>query len=225
MYLQETPCCDYGHPLVQRVLHTVTDGCADEREKAMRIFFFVRDGIRFALLGSGAEITASRTARMGYGDCGSKTNFQVALLRGAGIPARMRGILCSIAPLQGMIPDLLYAMSARFYKEDFHFWPECYLDGRWIACEGLWDRPLYEAALRKGLITRAQMPTIDWDGETDLVLLGAWQTEDLGHKPAWDEWSIEFKKRMPMPRIVDKFMEWTLAPLCRRKTDQLRAGR
>jgi hypothetical protein len=224
VYLEETPCCDYGHPLVQDVLRTVTDGCADEREKAVRIFFHVRDSIRFALMGSGVDITASKTARMRYGDCGSKANYQVALLRAAGIPARMRGIMCAIAPLEGVIPDLLYAMSARFYKEDFHFWPECHLAGRWVACEGLWDRPLYEAALRKGLITQEQMPTIDWDGETDLVLLEAWQTEDLGHRPAWDEWYVEFKKKMATPRIVDKLMEWSLAPLCRRKTDQLRSG-
>jgi hypothetical protein len=207
------------------VLRRVTDGCADDHEKAVRIFFHVRDSIRFALMGSGMDFTASKTGRIGYGDCGSKTNYQVALLRAAGIPARMRGIMCAIAPLEGVIPDIMYALCARFYKEDLHFWPECYLAGRWVACEGLWDRPLYEAALQNGLINRERMPTIDWDGETGLVLLGAWQTEDLGHRPAWDEWYVEFKRKMATPGIVDKLMEWSLAPLCRRKTDQLRRGR
>ena len=89
-----------------------------------------------------------------------------------------------------------------------------------MACEGLWDRPLYEGVLRKGLIAREQIPTIDWDGETGLVLLEAWKTEELGHRPSWDEWYVEFKKRMATRRMVDKLMEWTLALLCRRKTDQ-----
>jgi transglutaminase-like putative cysteine protease len=223
VYLQETASCDFSHPLVQETLRAIVDGCADEREKARRIFYHARDNIRFALMGSGMEIRASKTAQVGYGDCGSKTNLQIALLRGAGIPARMRAIMAEVAALQGMIPDLLYAMSARFYKEDFHFWPECYLDGEWIACEGLLDRALYEGALRKGLFTRSQIPTIDWDGETPLVLLGAWQTSDLGAKPGWDEWEPEFKKKMSTPKIVDRFMEWTLAPSCRRKTDEVRA--
>jgi transglutaminase-like putative cysteine protease len=222
VYLQETPCCDYGHPLIQEILSSVTLDCTDEREKAKRIFYHVRDGIRFALIGSGVEITASKTARIGYGDCGSKTNLQIALLRATGIPARMRAIMAEVTVLQGLIPDLVYTVSTRFYKEDFHFWPECYIDGEWIACEGLFDKTLYEAALRKGLFTPQQIPTIDWDGETSLVLLHAWRTKDLGSKPSWDEWYVEFKKKISTPRIADKFMEWTLAPLCRRKTDQVR---
>jgi hypothetical protein len=223
MYLQETPCCDYNHPLIQVTLRSAIGGCTDEREKAKRIFYHVRDGIRFALIGSGTEITASKTARIGYGDCGSKTNLQIALLRAAGIPARMRAIMAEVAVLQGLIPNLVYTLSVRFYKEDFHFWPECYLAGEWIACEGLFDKALYEAALRKGLLTQQQIPTIDWDGETSLVLCDAWKTKDLGSKPAWDEWYVEFKKKMSTPRIADRFMEWTLAPLCRRKTDAVRA--
>ena len=56
-------------------------------------------------------------------------------------------------------------------------------------------------------------------------MVGSWQTSDLGVKPGWDEWESEFKKKMSTPKIVDRFMEWTLAPSCRRKTDEVRAYR
>lgn len=224
-YLQETHACNYNHPVLQEVLAAVLedgDEAIDDAEKARRIFYHTRDAIRFALLGSGAQFSASKTAGIGYGDCGSKTVYHMALLRGAGIPARMRGIKAEFSALKGVVPGWLSALSERFYPEDFHFWPECYLSGRWIACEGLFDEPLYEGALRAGLITRELIPTIDWDGETDLVLLGAWTTQDLGHKAGWEEWQVGFKKAMPTPRWLDRLMDRYLAPACRRKSDSVR---
>jgi hypothetical protein len=37
-YLQETEICNHGHPMVQEVLHAVTDGCVEDKDKAIRIF-------------------------------------------------------------------------------------------------------------------------------------------------------------------------------------------
>jgi transglutaminase-like putative cysteine protease len=223
-YLQETPVCNYSHPAIQEIVYAVTDGCVDDTDRARRIFYYVRDSIRFALLGSGSEFTASETARTGYGDCGSKTNLHLALLRAAGIPARARGILAKFSALKGMVPGFLSALSERFYPEDFHFWPECYLDGRWISCEALLDQALYEGALRQGLFTEAQIPSIDWDGQSDLILLGPWMVEDRGHRASIDEWLDEFKERMRTPAFVDRLMDLFLAPLCRRQSDRVRAA-
>ena len=223
-YLQETPACNHSHPAIQEIVHAVTDGCVDDTDRARRIFYYVRDSIRFALLGSGSDITASKTARRGYGDCGSKTNLHLALLRAAGIPARARGILAEFAALKGIVPGFLSAMSERFCPEDYHFWPECYLDGRWISCEALLDQALYEGALRQGLFTEAQIPSIDWDGESDLILLEPWMVEDRGHRASIDEWYVEFKERMRTPAFVDRLMDLFLAPLCRRQSDRVRAA-
>lgn len=224
-YLQETAACNYSHPAIQEIVHAVTDGCVDDTDRARRIFTYVRDTTRFALLGSGSVFTASETARTGYGDCGSKTNLHLALLRAAGIPARARGILAKFSALKGIVPGFLSAMSERFYPDDLHFWPECYLGGKWIACEALLDQALYEGALRQGLFTRAQIPSIDWDGETNLILLGPWMVEDRGHRASIDEWMTEFKERMRTPAWVDRLMDRFLAPLCRRQSNRVRASR
>jgi transglutaminase-like putative cysteine protease len=220
VYLQETVSCDWNHPAVQEPLRDVVGDCQDETEKARRIFYYVRDNVKFALLGSGIEITASKTAQIRYGDCGSKTNFHIALLRGAGIPARMRSIMAEVSPLRGMIPGFLYYVFEKA-REDFHFWPECYLSGEWIACEGMLDRALYEGGLRIGLFTREQIPTIDWDGESDLIIWGAWKTQDLGHRPSWDDWYDDFRKTIPMPRAFDRLFD-LFAPSCRRQSDKVR---
>ena len=220
-YLDETSFCDCKHPVIQDIMQEVTGDCENEEEKARNIFYYARDHIRFALMGSGIAMKASITAKMGYGDCGTKTNFHIALLRAAGIPARMRGIMAKISVLKGMIPGFLYFMVEKA-KEDFHFWPECYLRGRWIACEGLFDQELYEGALKEGLVTRELIPGIEWDGRSNLVLLEPWKTVDLGDKPSWDDWYIDFKKRMATPRFIDKLMEITIAPACRRQTDRIR---
>ena len=68
-----------------------------------------------------------------------------------------------------------------------HFWCECFLGGDWVSCELMLDKPLYDGMLRQGLITREQVPTIDWDGKTDLTLLNSWITEDRGHLPSYDD--------------------------------------
>jgi hypothetical protein len=224
-YLAETAACNHTHPAIQKILASIlagVEGPVDEVERARRIFFHARDAIHFALLGSGSTFTAAKTAATGYGDCGSKTNYQMALLRAAGIPARMRGIKADFSVLKGVIPGWISYLSERFYPEDFHFWPECCLNSRWLSCEGLFDKPLYEGALRAGLISRDQIPAIDWDGETSLVLLGPWTTQDLGHKPGWQEWQVEFKKAMPTPGWLDRLLDCYLAPACRRKSDSVR---
>lgn len=54
------------------------------------------------------------------------------------------------------------------------------------------------------------MPTIDWDGKTDLVLLAPWITEDRGHLASCDDalralqWGEEG---------IPPWIEWLIAPV------------
>ena len=181
-YLITTPMCDFGHPLVQEYAHRVVAGGKTEREKATLIFNFVRDTIRFSLAFSKSK--ASQILKLGYGECITKTNVQVALLRAAGMPARMHWVMAQTKVLHGLIADFVLRSMP---PEASHFWTECYLAGRWISCEALLDKPLYIGMLKRGLITEDQIPTIDWDGEHDLVLLKPWITSDRGVVASADE--------------------------------------
>jgi hypothetical protein len=181
-FLITTPMCNYDHPLVQAYVHRVVTNRQSERDKATQIFGFVRDTIRFSMAFSKSK--ASQILKHGYGDCATKTNVQVAMLRAVGIPTRMRWVMAQKKVLHGLIAD--FALRS-MPSEVSHFWTECYLDGHWVSCETLLDKPLYEGMLKQGLITKDQIPTIDWDGEHDLILLKPWITSDRGFVTSADD--------------------------------------
>jgi transglutaminase-like putative cysteine protease len=181
-YLAITPMCDYDHPLVQATARKIVAGVQTKREMATRIFDFVRDTIRFSMAFSKSK--ASQILKLGYGECITKTNVQVALLRAVGIPARMRWVLAQTKVLNGLVAGVVLRSMP---PEASHFWAQCYLGGHWISCEALLDRPLYEGMLAQGLITKGQVPTIDWEGEKDLVVLKPWITSDRGFVASADE--------------------------------------
>ncbi len=218
-YLAATALCDCDNPWLRGLAAEITQGAETPTEKAMRVFEYVRDHVRFGLAFSRSK--ASQTLKRGYGECGTKTNAQVALLRAIGIPARFRRVRAKSEVLHGLILEFVYK---QIPPTASHFWAECYLDGRWVSCEALLDRPLYEGMLRAGLLTKAQIPTIDWDGHSDLVLLGPWITEDLGHLPGYDEALaalIRNKEDIP-PLWFERLIAPWFYPLNLRPSDRLR---
>jgi hypothetical protein len=214
-----TPMCDYDHPLVQECARRVVANGQTEREKATLIFNFVRDTIRFSMAFSGSK--ASQILKLGYGECITKTNVQVALLRAVGIPARMRWVMARSRVLRGLVADFVLRSMA---SEVSHFWAECFIQGHWISCEALLDRPLYEGMLRQGLIARDQIPTIDWDGENDLTLLKPWITSDRGSVASADEAVRAFRNNdegIP-PVWMERLMAPVLLPYNLRFSDRIR---
>jgi hypothetical protein len=204
-YVAATRMCDCDSPWLRRKAEEVIDGASDPEEKALRVFYYVRDNIRFSLAYSRSK--ASRTLKRGYGECASKTNAQVALLRAVGIPARYRWVQARSEVLHRLIADFVYRNMPPVAS---HFWCECYLNGQWISCELLLDMPLYDGMLMEGLVTKEQMPTIDWDGKTDLVLLSPWITEDRGHLPSCDDAiRVLQSSEEGMPPL---WIEWIIAP-------------
>jgi transglutaminase-like putative cysteine protease len=205
-YLITTEMCDHGHPLVQECVHKIVADGQSEREKAIRIFSYVRDTIRFSMAFSRSK--ASQILKLGYGECITKTNVQVALLRAIGIPARMHWVLAQTKVLHGLVADfILRSMPA----EASHFWTECYLAGHWVSCETLLDKPLYDGMLEQGLLTRDQIPTIDWDGKDDLVLLKPWITSDRGSVASADEAHRAYQNNGEGAPPV--WIEWLMAPV------------
>lgn len=202
-YLAVTRLCDHDDPWLRSQVEQIVDGAATPPEKALRLFHHVRDHVRFSLAYSRSR--ASRTLRRGFGECGNKTNAQIALLRAAGIPARLRWVGARAEVLHHLIEEFVYRKMPPVAS---HFWCECQLYGRWISCESLLDRPLYEGMLAGGLITKEQVPTIEWDGATDLVLLRPWITEDRGHLSCYDvaiEALVTGEEGMP-PLLVERII-------------------
>jgi transglutaminase-like putative cysteine protease len=218
-YLAAAALCDCDNPWLRGLAAEITRVADTPTDKALRIFAYVRDAIRFGLAFTRSK--ASQTLKRGYGECGTKTNAQVALLRAAGIPARFRWVRAKSEALHHLVAEFLYRQMPPTAS---HFWAECYLEGRWVSCEALLDRPLYESMLRAGLITKEQIPTIDWDGRSDLVLLGPWITEELGHLPGYDEALaalIRNKEGIP-PLWFERLIAPWFYPLNLRPSQQIR---
>ena len=218
-YLATTRLCDADNPWLRELAKDIVKDAESPDDRALAVFYHVRDAVRFSLAYS--RSTASQTLKRGYGECGNKTNAQVALLRAVGIPARFHWVQARSQVLHHLIADFVYQNMPPVAS---HFWCECFLNGAWVSCEAMLDRPLYDGALHQGLITREQVPTIDWDGKTDLILLSPWITEDLGHLPAYDDALRVLQageEGMP-PLWIERIIALLFYPLNLRSSDSIR---
>lgn len=175
-YLQATRLCNFDHPTIRAKAAEVVADTSTPKQAAMRIFTYVRDQIRFGLVHPMDE-TALMTLERGLGQCSAKSNLQVALLRAAQIPARFHVVAVDRQSLRGLVPPMIYRL---FGPSLWHPWVELYLDGEWRACDTLIDQALYFSATQQGLINTKQIPTIDWDGNEDRLLLKPWIVEEVG---------------------------------------------
>jgi hypothetical protein len=199
-YLKPTQICDCDNQEIGGKAKEIIADAKTPSEAAIKIFYFVRDQILFAL---DYGFRASETLKRGTGQCVTKTNLQIALLRAARIPARYHQVVLTKNCLKGIIADLAFKFSPE--RILWHPWCECYLTDKWISCDTLFDKGLYEAACKKGIISKEQIPTIDWDGENDLNTMTAWILEDVGTLYSFDDVLTKAQKAVP-PKIIAQSM-------------------
>ncbi len=131
--LKSTPILDYENSIVQSLVSERGWQKLEEYDKIKRIYNFVRDEILFGYNQDDA-ISASQVLRDGYGQCNTKANLFMALLRAVGIPNRMHGFTIHKALQKGAITGLWYILSP---KNILHSWVEVYHKGSWYNLEGL----------------------------------------------------------------------------------------
>ena len=149
-YLRATDLCDSGSQAIKAKAKELTEDVDSAKRAAQRIFGFVRDGILFGF--DRRDDKASDTLKKQVGFCVTKTNLQVALSRAAGIPARYHQAVLTKRALKGILPTFVYRSIPE--KIWFHPWCECYLSEKWISCDTLFDKILYDALLRRGITSR-----------------------------------------------------------------------
>ncbi|MGZ5269455.1 MAG: transglutaminase-like domain-containing protein [Ramlibacter sp.] len=119
----------------------LTQLCKTEREKALAVYAFVKR----MPLGKPLKLhlrTAREVLDAGSGDSPDKATLAVALLRLAGIPARMRYVEYSGEVVRGLVPHL--ASGSRPILE-------AWIGGRWVATDTYIFDPPYMAAARHRL--------------------------------------------------------------------------
>jgi transglutaminase-like putative cysteine protease len=92
LYLKATPTLDAGHERIVETARTLTRGCSSDDEKAVKLFYFVKDSIGYNVFMISVfieDFRASRILEWGKGYCVQKAVLLAALGRAAGIPSRL----------------------------------------------------------------------------------------------------------------------------------------
>ena len=157
--LRASFCIDSDAPNIQRKAAALTKRLAEPRDKALRLFHYVRDEILYNFAPDVRErrdFGASRVLELGNGFCMQKAALFAALCRASGVPARI-----------GFQDIVDYKIAGRFFElmgtnELLHHGMNAiFLEGRWIAVDCTLDR---------GLSERKHYQLVEFDGVHDALL-------------------------------------------------------
>lgn len=198
--LAPTPLIDSDHPAVVDFARHATAAVA--RDRAVELYYLVRDGFRYDPYRvdlSVEGLRASRVLECGYGWCVPKAALLAAAARAAGIPARVgyadvRNHL-STERLRNILKTDLYI---------WHGYTELWLDGGWVKATPAFNLELCE---------RFGIRPMDWDGRTDSLYhpydqAGRLHMEYVNQRGSFDD--------VPVARIAADFAAlypgWAKAP-------------
>ncbi len=143
-------------PAVRQYAERVAAGATDQVDLALKLFYAVRDDIRYTAYGLRMErehFRASNVLAEGKGWCVTKACLLAAVSRAMGLPCRLgyanvRNHLATEKLLARMGTDIFY----------YHGYNEFWLEGRWVKATVAFNRSLCE---------KARLAPLDFDGRTD----------------------------------------------------------
>ncbi|MFX1427817.1 MAG: transglutaminase family protein [Promethearchaeota archaeon] len=160
-YLQPTEFLDFDKSRVSKQAKEITKGLKTDKEKAIALFYWVRDQIKYNMYTynptNGANLKASVTLRRQNGFCMSKAVLLSTFARAVGIPARIHMIDIVNHKIPSWIEEL---MGTRTFH--CHGYSELFFDGKWRKLTPVFDK---ETAIKAGYV-----PTVEFDGENDALL-------------------------------------------------------
>ncbi len=157
-YLQPSPVVDCDNRAIVEFAKENAGGSADRHEKAIRLYYAVRDGIRYdpySINLSNEGLRASTTLRSGRGWCVAKAVLLAACCRAMEIPARL-----GFADVRN---HLTTERMRELMKTDIFFWhgyTSIYLGGAWVKAT---------PAFNIGLCERFRLRPLDFDGRSDSI--------------------------------------------------------
>ena len=158
-FLQPTPYIDCDAEPVKEKSRALVQGIPASRDKAIRIFYAVRDGIKYTIYGKRSQpehFRASSVLSAGEGYCVQKAILLVALARAASIPARLR-----LAAIRShLVPkELLKKRGTDLFP--FHGYADLHIEGSWVKATPTFDI---------GSCKEGGLRPVDFDGQHDALL-------------------------------------------------------
>jgi transglutaminase-like putative cysteine protease len=156
-YLQPGRFVDSAHPAVVGFAARHATG-KDDREKAVSLYYAIRDGIRYNPFQNfmlDATYRGSVCLERSEGWCVPKAALLAACARAAGIPARV-----GYADVKNHLttPQLTEKMGTDLFV--FHGFAELLLEGRWVKAT---------PAFNLGLCTKFRVRPLEFDGRGDSI--------------------------------------------------------
>lgn len=157
-YLQATRYLDHDQDTVRAYTDRVCAGAGSDRERAIALYYAVRDEIRydpFSCTLDANSLRASHVLNHGRSYCVGKAVLLAAVGRAAGIPTRLgfadvRNHFTSPQLAQLMGTDIFY----------YHGYADFFLGGRWVKLTPAFNRQLCE---------KMNSPALEFDGEHDAI--------------------------------------------------------
>lgn len=155
-YLRPTVFVDSDHPDVVAFAKKHTEGATTDREKAVKLYYAVRDGFRYDPYHvdlTPEELKASAILHRGSGYCVEKANLLGAAARAVGIPSRFA--------FYNVKNHLSTDKLIRILRSDvfvFHGLTELYIDGKWVKATPAFNIQLCE---------KFDVPALEFDGVHD----------------------------------------------------------
>ena len=158
-YLKPTPAinCE-AKPIIEKA-RDLTKGEENIIDKAKRLFYFVRDKIKYNPYSPfylPEHYRASNILLRGEGYCVQKAALLAALARATGIPARLR-----FADIRNYIVPEKQAKSLGTNLYVYHGYDELYIEGNWVKATPAFDIKMCQ---------ENRIIPVEFDGKNDAVL-------------------------------------------------------
>jgi transglutaminase-like putative cysteine protease len=177
-YLTESVILDFSNDAIQALIRSRGWEKMDEFDQIGAAYDFVRNEIKFGY-NHADNLPASKVLRDKYGQCNTKGNLLMALLRALDIPCRFHGFTIDNQLQKGAIPNYLFWLAP---KHILHSWVEVIFEGDWINLEGfildepyltsIQDRQSHNCGAYKGYAIATpclQKPEVDWVGKSTYI--------------------------------------------------------
>lgn len=158
-FLRPTPYMDSDAEPVKEKVREIVQRITAPRDKAINVFYAVRDGIKYSIYGNRSRsehFRASNILSAGEGYCVQKAILLVALARAASIPARLR-----FAAIRShvMSKEMLEKRGSNLFP--YHGYTDLYIGGSWVKVAPTFD---IVSCVNAGL------RPVEFDGEHDALL-------------------------------------------------------
>ncbi|MBD3197907.1 MAG: transglutaminase [Candidatus Lokiarchaeota archaeon] len=159
-YLKLTYFLDFDKKKVRNKALEITKSAETNSEKAIELFYWVRDKIKYNMMSYvpkiKANFKASVTLRRGYGFCVSKSILLASFGRAVDIPTRLHLVDIINHKISEKVVEFM-GTNVMYY----HGYAEFYLNERWIKLAPIFDKMTAEKA--------GFLPLTEFDGKNDAL--------------------------------------------------------